>query len=90
MSHHHHHHDNNHHHHHNESHAPLSFEDKMLKLTDHWLSHNMDHADSYREWAEKAKANNMPEICSILEEVADMTLAINKKFELAATLVKKK
>jgi len=89
---HHHHHDNNNHHHHDNNHksnAPLSFEEKMLKLTDHWLSHNLDHAKSYREWAEKAKTNNMPEISDLLEEVAGMTLEINKKFEQAAALVKK-
>jgi len=96
MSHHHHedhhehdHHNNDHEHdHHHKHHAPLSFKEKMLKLTDHWLSHNSDHASSYREWAEKAKTNNMPELGSLLEEAADMTLEINKKFEKAAGLVK--
>lgn len=84
----HHHHDNNHHHHH-ESNTQLSFEDKMVTLTEHWKNHNLDHAVSYREWAEKAKENNMSAISAILEQVADMTLEINKKFEQAASLIKK-
>ena len=58
MSHHHDHdhshghaHDHDHSHEHAHDHAhqthdTLSFEEKMIKLLEHWIKHNDDHADS--------------------------------------------
>ena len=60
----------------------------MIKLLDHWVKHNDDHAKTYRDWAEKAKDKDMVQTASLLEEAADMTLLISKKFEAAAGLVK--
>jgi len=88
MSHHHHdHHDHDHHHHDTES--PMSFDEKLLKLLDHWIRHNDDHAENYKTWAEKARENSMGEVASLLEDVADMSQALTQKFAAAAKLVKK-
>ena len=78
-----------HHHHHHESNGELSFNEKIEKLLGHWIKHNEDHASNYRNWAEKAKANDMGKASGLLEEAADMSLAINEKFEAALALVKK-
>ncbi len=61
----------------------------MIKLLEHWIKHNDDHAETYRDWAQKAKEKNMREAGLLLEDAADMTLMISKKFEEAATLIMK-
>jgi hypothetical protein len=84
---HHHHHDHDHEHHH-EVKSDLTFKEKMIKLLDHWMKHNQDHAATYKDWAEKAKTNDLPEISLLLEEVHDMTLKINDKFKEAANIIR--
>jgi hypothetical protein len=79
-----------HHHHHHESNGELSLNEKIEKILDHWIKHNKDHASNYRNWAEKAKANDMEKAASLLEEAADMSLAINEKFEAALSIVKER
>ncbi len=79
-----------HHHHDHDSHGELSFDEKMTKMLDHWIKHNQDHALNYRNWAEKAKANAKDDAGVLLEEAAEMSLAINEKFEAALALVKDK
>jgi len=76
-----------HHHHDHEAHDEMPFDEKLLKLLDHWIKHNEDHALNYRKWAEKAKTNGISDVAGLLEEVADMSLTINEKLEAAlATL----
>ena len=83
----HHHHDHAHHHHHDIK-SDLTFTEKLIKLLDHWVKHNEDHADTYKDWAEKAKDNELTEIAELLEEVHDLTLQINDKFRQAAAKVR--
>ena len=81
-----------HHHHHDHDHeiaSTLSFDEKMIKLLEHWVKHNDDHAETYRDWAKKAKEKNMNEAGSLLEDAAEMTLEISKKFEEAARIIRK-
>ncbi len=90
-----HHHDHDHPHdhhycHHNEIQSSLSFEDKMIKLFEHWIKHNTDHAQTYTDWAEKAKENDLANVSDLLKSVADMTISINKKFEDAIGMIKKR
>ena len=75
--------DHHHHHHEHDSHGELSFDEKIEKMLSHWIKHNEDHASNYRNWAEKAKANGKAKAGLFLEEAADMSLAINEKFEAA-------
>ena len=101
MSHHHDHdhshghaHDHDHSHEHAHDHAhqthdTLSFEEKMFKLLEHWIKHNDDHADSYRDWAQKAQANGMPDAGALLGEVAEMTADITGKFKETLAAIKK-
>jgi hypothetical protein len=78
-----------HHHqqHDHELQSTLSFDEKMIKLLEHWIKHNDDHAGTYRNWAQKAKEKNMPEASSLIEDAAEMTLMISKNFEEAAALI---
>ena len=79
-----------HHHHDHDVPSTLSFDEKMIKLLEHWIKHNEDHAQTYRDWADKAKEKNMDKAGALLEDAAEMTLMISKKFEEAAALIEKK
>ena len=80
------------HHHHPPDHRKiesiLSFDEKLSKLLKHWLKHNESHAEAYRNWAIKAKENEMPEAGALIEDAADMTRLINAKFEKAIHFIK--
>ena len=76
-----------HHHHDHDSHDEMPFDEKLMKLLSHWIKHNEDHALNYRNWAEKAKANDRAEAAELLEEAAEMSLTINKKFEAALAML---
>ena len=85
----HHHHDDQHDHHH-ETKSTLSLDEKLIKLLENWIRHNESHAETYRDWAQKAKADNMAQVGALLEEAADITGLTNKKFEEAARLMQSK
>lgn len=76
-----------HHHHDHDSQAGLSFDEKIEKMLSHWIKHNQDHALNYRNWAEKAKANGKANAGMLLEEAAEMSLAINEKFAAALAII---
>jgi len=76
-----------HHHHDHDIQSILSFDEKMVKLLEHWIKHNEDHSRTYRDLAQKAKARNKNEAALILEDAAEMTSAISKKFESVIRLI---
>ncbi|MDM8524934.1 hypothetical protein QUF80_16310 [Desulfococcaceae bacterium HSG8] len=89
MTHHHHDHDHDHHHHdHHETPSAMSFDEKLAKLLEHWIKHNDDHAENYKDWAKKAKDNDMTDVAAVLEEAARITLSVTKQFEKAANLMR--
>ena len=71
------------------SNGTLSFEEKMIKLLEHWIKHNNDHAGSYRDWSEKAQKQGMREVGVLLEEVAELSGGITGKFEEILAAIKK-
>jgi hypothetical protein len=72
-----------HHHHDHDVKSTLSFDEKMIKLLEHWIKHNEDHAQTYTDWAQKAKEKSKGETARLLEDAAEMTLLIGKKLESA-------
>jgi len=78
-----------HHHHHHDVKSDLTFEDKLIKLLDHWLKHNADHAGTYREWAEKARSNNLSQVAELLDQVSAMSAELDDKFKEALDLLRK-
>ncbi len=76
-----------HHHTDTDSHSELPFEKKLVTLLDHWIKHNQDHALTYKNWAEKAKANDMSEVAGLLEDAAETSLRVNDLFAQAAAMV---
>jgi hypothetical protein len=71
------------HHHDHEPHNEMPFNEKLMKMLAHWIKHNEDHAVNYRNWAEKAKAKGHGEAGRLLEEAAEISIAVNDKFEKA-------
>ncbi|MBU3949959.1 MAG: hypothetical protein KJ826_17285 [Proteobacteria bacterium] len=88
MTHDHSHHHDNHNHHSHDSSSELSFDEKMVKLLEHWIKHNIDHSETYKDWAKKVTANNMDKVNLLLNEAADITLKINNIFEEALKVIK--
>jgi hypothetical protein len=66
----------------------LSFEEQLKTLFSHWARHNDSHADSYREWAKKARDHKLPETAALLDDVAALTEAVTLKIEEALKTVK--
>jgi len=56
------HHKHPHHHHPQEVSASMEDLNKLLVMLDHWIEHDESHAESYREWAEKAVSAGEEEI----------------------------
>ena len=94
------HHDHQHHQHDHHSHdhhwahdhevkSELTFDEKLIKLIDHWLKHNQDHAGTYSAWAEKSREHHLDAVADLLDDVCDLTAQINTKFESAAELERK-
>jgi hypothetical protein len=82
--------DHHHHHHDHDSHDEIPFNEKLVKIISHWIKHNEEHASNYRNWAEKAKANDQHQAAVLLEEAADMSLSVNQKFEAALDRLNRK
>jgi len=63
-------------------------EKKLAMILEHWIKHNENHAQAYREWAQKASALSMHDVGSRIQEAADLTLAANRKFQEALQRVR--
>jgi hypothetical protein len=53
---------------------------RLRKMVEHWISHNEDHAGSYRQWANRARAAGYGAAGDILEQVASEVVKQNEKF----------
>lgn len=59
--------------------------EKLKKLLHHWLEHNDEHAEVYREWAEKTANLGNRELSEILLRLYNETKKMNELFEKAIT-----
>jgi hypothetical protein len=78
-----------HHHDHSSEHPgqSISFSEKAHKLIEHWLKHNDDHAQSYRQWADTFRQNGLASAAVLLESAAELTQQINLTLSEASQLV---
>ncbi|MFO7665844.1 MAG: hypothetical protein R6V76_04440 [Desulfobacterales bacterium] len=83
------HHDHHHHEEHHETESAITFDKKMVKLLEHWIKHNSDHVETYREWAKKAKENDMEKVFVLLNEAAERSSGMNTIFKEALSLISK-
>ncbi len=86
---HHHHHDHDHHHSHDDG-SEMPFEEKLTKILDHWIKHNQDHADTYEDWAARAREAHLDDVAELLKDAANLNFTMNEKFEAARKLISKK
>lgn len=77
------------HDHHHEVVSSLTFNEKIVKMLDHWIKHNHEHAQNYRKWANEAKDNIGENVSVLLEDAAELTLSINQKLEEAVKILGK-
>ena len=54
---------------------------KLRKMAEHWISHNEEHARSYRLWASRAREAGYEEPGEILEAVASEIVEQNERFK---------
>ncbi len=76
-----------HHDHHHDVTSDLTFEEKLIKLLEHWLKHNQDHAQTYREWAQRAKRNDLAQVGDLIDEIGVITRGIDEKIKQALDLI---
>ncbi len=53
---------------------------KLRKIVEHWISHNEEHARTYRLWASRAREAGCEEPGDILEQIASQTVEQNERF----------
>lgn len=56
---------------------------KLKHLLYHWREHNDEHAETYRQWAEKAASLGNNELSNILGQLYHQTKKMNELFEEA-------
>lgn len=56
---------------------------KLNKLLHHWMEHNDEHAETYKEWAEKAAAIGKGELSDTLIQLYNETKKLNRLFQQA-------
>ncbi|MGD2105521.1 MAG: hypothetical protein PVJ55_10475, partial [Anaerolineae bacterium] len=77
------------HHHGGHSHVPqdeaqIKSEELLAKLRvllPHWIEHNAEHAQSFRAWAERARASGGEHLALHIEEAARKIEAANRNLE---------
>jgi hypothetical protein len=72
---------------HHDGASSLTFHEKTVKMLEHWIKHNHEHAQNYNKWANEIKNNIDENVSVFLKDAADLTLSINKKFEEAVNLL---
>lgn len=66
----------------------MTFEEQLQTLFSHWIRHNESHAGTYADWAKKARDKGLETTADLLDEIASMTSALNRKIDEAAQSVK--
>ena len=65
----------------------IAFPQKAHKLIDHWIKHNDEHAQSYRQWADTFRLNGLESAATLLESAAELPRQINLTLTGALNLV---
>lgn len=82
-------HHDDHDHHHKDEEFTMTIAEKAVKMLEHWIRHNDDHANTYREWADKLKKQDWAEAAALIDEAAAISSKVNEKFQRAAALIRK-
>jgi hypothetical protein len=61
---------------------------KLNKLLHHWMEHNDEHAETYKEWSEKAARLGKNDLSEILLKLCNETKRLNGLFQEAQKRLK--
>lgn len=61
--------------------------EKLRHLLHHWMEHNREHAETYREWAERVSSSGNVELSEILLTLSREAGKLNSLFEKAMKAV---
>ena len=65
----------------------MSDQEKLTILLAYWIEHNLDHAQEFRQWAQRAEAFGSKEAASKLEVAAQEMIAVNDSLKTALDLL---
>jgi len=54
--------------------------EKLGVLIQHWISHNEEHAQEYRKWADRLEAGGLTEIAGHIRQAGDLVMASSSQF----------
>ena len=57
--------------------------EKLKRLLHHWMEHNDEHAEIYRDWADKASSLGNEKLSEILGKLFHETKKLNDLFDEA-------
>jgi len=80
-----------HHHHHEHAHAGETATDDLAKLCvllPHWIAHNEEHAEGFRQWAARAAEIGRDESARQIEAAVTHMAACNRALDAALHLLK--
>jgi hypothetical protein len=66
----------------------METERKLARLLPHWIEHNREHAESYREWAGKANEAGLTDVAKGIEEAIAAIEKANGALERSFGLVR--
>lgn len=65
----------------------MSDQEKLRVLLAYWVEHNLEHAQEFREWAQRAKECGSEAAASKLECAAEDMKVLNDKLQTALDLL---
>jgi hypothetical protein len=61
--------------------------DKLRVMLAFWMGHNLEHADEFRKWAERAEGFGEKEVASKLENAAKDMVLPNRSLQVALDML---
>lgn len=61
--------------------------EKLKRLLHHWQHHNDEHAEVYKQWADKVISFENKELSKILTDLYNETKKLNRLFEDALKMI---
>ena len=60
---------------------------KLKVLLAHWVEHNREHADAFRQWAQRAEEYGSEEVASTLQTAAQEMKSLNERLRATRDLL---
>jgi len=65
----------------------MNDQEKLRVLLVHWVEHNLEHAQEFRQWARRAEESGSEEAASKLEAAAQEMKVLNNSLQTALELL---